>query len=232
MEEETKRNVFLLISLVVIGLIVFYLVYIYSNSNEEGDNANHGGIEVYEEVFGKFFGTILYYTAGPVSKTSLDKTNEKSAIIVQIAFWLLIFVTFGDIIANFSSFSKPVSWIAAFLIGIIAANTGMCVILLSSLNTVFSVLGAVSVYASLFAALLAFFAVNTYIIPGLKMWVIKRKATIELMKKDISKKKGLETFTAGVEALIKAGKEIEKAGKEDKSNVEGNPSSPGVSYRT
>jgi len=107
--------------------------------------------------------------------------NKSSAVIVLIAIWLLIFVIFGDILRNFSSFSEPVAWTVAFLFGVIAANLKLVASVVAVLTGIFLPLGVLAAYAGLFASFVAFFAVEW----GIKAWmpfVMRRKAAQQAIK--------------------------------------------------
>lgn len=119
---------------------------------------------------------ILRYIFGtPVSLLTVE-----SSIIVTIAIWLLMFVTFGDIISTFSSFGmgkkkKWTAWAIAFLIAVVAANIGIVFKIALIATTVFASIAVVGVYLGLGAALAVFLLVNLGI-TGLSKWILKRQA--------------------------------------------------------
>ena len=57
------------------------------------------------EILGSF-GTILTYIFGQPVSSDMTNGNAISAIIITIALWILVAVTFGDIIATFTTFSR------------------------------------------------------------------------------------------------------------------------------
>src|SRR3989344_4617785 len=93
---------------------------------------------VWTDKLGDSAGKVLSYVFGPIAKVTNDDT---SSMIITLAVWLLIFITFGDIISSFSTFSSYVSWGAAFLIGIIASNLGIVVGTVAWTTGVFAFLG-------------------------------------------------------------------------------------------
>ena len=118
------------------------------------------------------FGNILGLIFGDIAEVTASQMNS---MIITICVWLLIFVTFGDIIATFSTFSTWVSWTTAGLMGIIAANLGFATRIIAWSTGVFASLGAIAVYVGLGGAFLAFIAVNL----GLgfaKNWIVRRRA--------------------------------------------------------
>src|SRR5438105_1032101 len=82
------------------------------------------------------FEKVCRYLFGPDVSVGNDAL---SAAIITIALWILVFVTFSDIISTFSTFSKPISWIIGGLIAIIAANLGWSLKFLAWLTGAFAV---------------------------------------------------------------------------------------------
>ncbi len=156
------------------------------------------GTKAFANVLRYIFGEPLYYTG----------INAISAGIVTIAIWLLLFLTFSDIIATFSSFSKWVSWSVGFLIAVIAANIGLVIKIAAVLTGIFSFAGVLAVYTALGAALAAFVVVNLGIWKA-KKWILRRRAMMASAKAEAggAKLKGV------IKGLGEAGKGLEELGK-------------------
>ena len=138
--------------------------------------------------------------------------NAISAAIVTIAVWLLLFVTFSDIIASFTSFSKPVAWISGFLIAVITANIGFVVGVATVLTGIFAFAGTFAVFGGLIGALVAFFAVN-WGISKLGKFVLRRKA---MMLANESEQGGTR-LKGAITGLGEAGVALERFGKAAKT---------------
>lgn len=154
------------------------------------------------DTFGQKGGTVLKYIFGAVPDVT---ANVISNVIITVAVWVLIMLTFGDIIATFSTFSKGVSWGAACLIGIIAANLGWTTTTITYLTGVFAIAGTFAVYIGLGAAFVAFLIVNLGI-SSLGGWIKKRRAMME----------GEKAAAGGIKAAsgVKVAKSMAKAAAE------------------
>ncbi len=147
-------------------------------------------------------GSIIKYIFGPLPNVTSDGMSNA---IIAIAVWLLILITFGDILASFSSFSKVIGWIIATLLTIIAANLNFLTIGLSYFIGIFLGLGVAAVYLGLAAAFVAFALVNLGVWSA-RNWVIRRRA----MMAAANTKAGATEVAATVSGLGKIGKAMEK----------------------
>ena len=121
-------------------------------------------------------------------------SGELGAIITALMIWLLIFVAFGDIFENFSAFSSGIAWVIAFAIAVVAANVGFINITMVKLIGVFAWLGTFAIFASLAAALLAFFAVN-WGMASLLQWLKNRHLMMKASTGRTYAAEGLKTLT-------------------------------------
>lgn len=151
------------------------------------------------------FGYILKYIFGEVTAIS---TNDISNMIITIAVWLLVFITFGDIISTFSTFSTWVSWSISFLIGVIAANIGLMTGIIAVTTGVFAFLGTAAVYVGLGAAFFVFIAINLGL-TQFKKWIVKRRAMITAATEEA----GGTKLAGTIKGLGAAGKALESVGK-------------------
>ena len=121
-------------------------------------------------AFMSYFG----YVFGEIPQFLIDKTSETSAFIVMLALWFLIFITFGDILTTFSTFSKEVSWAIGLVIAIIAANLNWIINFAVFAVGIFAFLGTLAVFVGMFAAFAAFVVVN-WGIGRFGPWIIRRR---------------------------------------------------------
>jgi len=168
---------------------------------------NQDTTTTWDDVFGTTDSVLLKimsYVFGP--PTAITESPVSNGIIT-IAVWILIFITLGDIIATFSTFSAWVSWVGAFLIGTIAANLGGVTKIIAWSVGAFAVLGAAAVIVGLAGALFAFVVVNL----GLwyfKRWIVRRRAMQEAATMEAGGKK----IAGSVGALGEVGKAFKKEG--------------------
>lgn len=154
-------------------------------------------------------GNFMRYIFGEVSPTVQGLAGSAlSAIIITIAVWLLIMITFGDIIMTFSTFSTWVSWGAAVLMGIIAANLGISTAIIAWFTGLFVTLGSIAVFVGLGAAFVAFVLANLGIWKARK-WIIRRKA---LMAAATAESGGIR-IAGGIKGLGTAADALSEVGK-------------------
>lgn len=150
---------------------------------------------------------VFDYIIGGVPNFLISTTSKTSAAIIVVAIWLLLFITFGDIIANFSTFGREVSWVSAFLIAIIAANLGWVINITVVCIGIFAGLGAIAVVLGLGAAFLAFLVVNGWFIGSLGPWVLRRRLFMQAEKnafKTIAGAREVEGAITGLKGVGKA----------------------------
>jgi len=163
------------------------------------------------------FGTILGsswaffdFIFGQVPSFLVALTNTKwSPVIITVAMWLLLFVTFGDIIATFGTFNHSVAWLVAFLVAVIAANVKFVIYILAFSIGLFSILGGFAVIAGLVSAFVAFFAVN-WGVKGLGPWLMRRKAFIQVEKTQIATEVGAKEVAGAIKGMKDIGEELAK----------------------
>lgn len=164
---------------VLITVISFFIGDISNVLSNVGDVSVSGAKKISEFYTGN--NPVLDYATkgadyifGAVPENVLYASNNLSGLIIVIALWLLIFLMFGDIIANFGGFSREISWAVAFLLVVVGANLKMVTAIAAVLTAIFLPLGMFAVYAGLFSAFVAFFVVEWGIM-GLMPWMMRRK---------------------------------------------------------
>jgi len=146
---------------------------------------------------------------------TIEGVSDVSVLILTIAVWLLIFLTFSDIIATFSSFHKWISWTIGFLIAVIIAQFNWQVKFILFLSKVFTMTAATALFIGLGAAFFAFLVVNLGLW-NLRKWILHRKYLMIASKADVGSKTVSDAIThlGEVEtAFSKAGNETIKKGE-------------------
>jgi len=167
-----------------------------------------------EGFAGTFFGENfdwLKYIFGGIPVWLSAQTSTNNAGIVVIATFVLLMVTFADIITMFSTFSKGTSWVAAIAIAIIAANLKAIVSILAIFIGIFSFLGGLAVIAGLSAAFVAFLLANLGI--GSFEWIRKRRIMMAASEDAASIEAGGAKLGATITAMDAASQALAKSGK-------------------
>ncbi len=175
------------------------------------DNLSAGQIDTstkgFDDLWGKGF-VWLNYLFGGIPAWMVDRLGGMSSSIIVIATFLLMFVTFGDIVSSFSTFSERVSWFAAFLISIIAVNLKVAVYILSFfVGILIAPLGTLAVGGGLLAAFLTFFAVNLGI-GRLGPWIMRRKAMMLAEKQEIKSEAGAKKIVGAIKGMKDIGEAL------------------------
>lgn len=185
-----KLAVLSVLLLLVLPVMLASLV-LAANNISWGDLGGPGVIKFLQYIFGSI----------PTGITD----NAISAAVVTIAVWLMVVFTFGDIFANFTTFSKPVAWIVGLLVGIIAANINLNVVIIAGLVSMLAWAGTLAVWLALGAAFLAFIVVNL----GLSKfapWIMRRKAMMAAAESEA----GGTKLAGTIKGLGAAGKALSK----------------------
>jgi hypothetical protein len=104
-----------------------------------------------------------------------------SAIVLTLCAWLLVFLTFSDIIASFSSFNKGIAFALGAIFATIMAQFNWQVGLMIWFSKVLNISGSLLVFIVLGAAFFAY-VVSSLGLSKFKEWVVRRKAMIVAAK--------------------------------------------------
>lgn len=129
-----------------------------------------------------------------------------SAGIVIIGIWILLLLSFADIVKLFSTFNTPTSWIAAIVLTIVAANVKVVMVITVFMLTVTAGFGTFAVFAGIILAFALFLGVQ-FGSDTLREFAVKRKMSEMRMRAAM----GSERAAAGLEAAAKFEKAAEKA---------------------
>ena len=147
---------------IAVGL-VFVTIWITGNpfsgsslgvSFSQGLASSHSFTEYWGERAG-----FLDYIFGGIPGGIDSLVSPKTIPFLVIGVWLLIFLTFGDILSVFGFYTKPIAWLIALILAVLVANLKIVTMLLLGSLVLTSALGAFSVIASIvgiFAIFIAF----------------------------------------------------------------------------
>lgn len=133
-------------------------------------------------------------------------TSALSAIVLTICAWLLVFLTFSDIIGMFSSFSKGISWVVGFILATILAQFNWQMRFIILLSKILNITGTSLVFIGLLFSFLAFALLNLGIFPVINRLLIMRKASMTAHKAAA----GGKEVTGAITALKDISKELAK----------------------
>jgi len=135
----------------------------------------------------------VFFGTEDISVDVATTTGEIGGIITAFMIWLIIFVGFGDILENFSAFSKGIAWVIAFAIAVVAANVGLIQSGIIALVGLFAWLGTFAMFAAMLGAFVAFFAVN-WGMSSLGGWLKRRQTMLKAATGRTYASEGLRTL--------------------------------------
>lgn len=197
----------ILIALVALGALIGTDAFV----NWSRDFKISTDIIGFDKIFGSAF-SFMNYIFGGIPAWLNERVGQTSAVVITIAMFFLLFITFGDIIAAFSTFSAPVSWISAFLIAVIAANLKGIIVLLGFVVGIFAFVGGLAVVIGLIASFIAFIAVN-WGIGQLGPFVMRRRAMMIADKNATEIVAGAKSIKGTIEGLGDIGEGLKALGK-------------------
>ena len=199
--------IFVLLIFGIIAAAYFFLgSSVFSKISQSASAAVETTSESFKDILGKSF-VWMDYIFGGISKFLIETTSSSSATIITIAVWLLIFLTFGDIFATFSTFNKGISWAIAFLLAVIAANLKAVIVISTLFIGLFSFLGTLAVLGGLAAAFVVFIGLN-WGISSLGPMIMRRKAMRAAEKSSIEAEAGGEVTAGAIKGMKKVGEAL------------------------
>jgi hypothetical protein len=131
-------------------------------------------------------------------------------IVIFLMIWLIIFVTFGDILETFSMFNPAISWLIAFCLAVIGGMTGVYGNYVAWATRGFVLFGITSVYVGLGFSFVMFLLVEFGLgafLPKFQKFATDRKLAQQEMK--------IKSKAIGAANTIEALGEIEKRLEKD-----------------
>lgn len=177
-----------------------------SNNIEVKSNADQKLKEILDKS--PLFAGISYFIFGV---HDIDDPNDSfaqsygltSIFIMFFLIWLILFVTFSDIISVFGAFShRAIGWIVGFAITVIAANMKLVQLIAIWGIKITSLFGAFAVFAGIILAFAAFLAIS---LGGGRFaaWALNRQANIHAAH-------GRTEMREGVRGMREAGRELQE----------------------
>jgi hypothetical protein len=156
------------------------------------DWAKTFGMDTSNNRLNHVFPTIFRWIFGQPYK--IEGVEDVSVLILTIAIWLLVFLTFADIISTFSSFKKWISWTIGFLIAIMMAQFNFQIRFILFLSKVFTMTASTAVFVGLGGAFFAFLVVNLGLW-NFRKWILHRKYLMIANKADVGAKSASDAIT-------------------------------------
>ena len=162
-----------------------------------GDALNNARLNFLSFVFGQ----VPDYLVGVVGQTS--------AVIIILGIWLLLLLSFGNIVEMYGTFNRGISWLIAVILVIIVTNLKL-VTFLSVFMLVFAAgLGAFAVFLNIIGIFVIFILFNFGSTAFMKWVVARRNLSLSMLALT-----GKERIARGMAVAAAVAKEAEKAGKE------------------
>jgi hypothetical protein len=160
----SKKRIF---TFLLLGLMFMSFLFVFVSAADTGLMEISGDsliARIYNPLFGLQF-------PGP---------NWQEIVVVSVIF-LVFFMAFSDILANFSGFSGWVSWFIGFGIAMILALSRACLYTTIWMLGFLSWLGAFSIFVAIAMSFIAF-ALLHFGSVGIGRWVIKRQMMLKTAK--------------------------------------------------
>ncbi|MEM4181696.1 MAG: hypothetical protein QXX68_00885 [Candidatus Pacearchaeota archaeon] len=204
--------VWVLLGLIIIGATIGTVSYFKNNPTLKGEIkiSIEPAVSIGEAINQPSFNWVSFFT-GKVPQFLVDKTNAISAVIIVLAIWLILLLTFGDIVAAFGTFSeKWIGWTVGTILAIIAANLNL-VMLIAAWSFMFTAtLGVFSVSVALAIPFIVFLLLQF----GLKRVANWQRARRLMYKRSL----GIDRIRTGMRAAAAMGEETESAGENSRRN--------------
>lgn len=152
---------------------------------------------------------ITYYIFGLHNLEKLDAPyGTASVYIVFFLVWLILFVTFSDVLVSFGAFSnRAIGWIVGGAITIIAANLKLVQIIAIWMINITAVFGTLAVFAGIILAFVAFLGVNVGM-GRFAVWAVERQNTIRAAR-------GRSEIREGIRLQQQAGAEVMRSSNQN-----------------
>lgn len=212
----TKSPIFWIIVLtIIVAVIIFAIPYLSTLFSDNIAAEKAKGISGFNDIISSSSGAsiallnIADIVFGKIPNSLLDQTtSDVGAVVIAIAVWFLIFLTFGDIIATFGTFNFGISWAIGFLLAVISANLQLTTNMTLFASSIFISLGLVGLFLGLGSAFVAFILVN-FGVRSAKPWLIERRALMQAA----TGKVGAVRTGAAIEHLGDVEESFEESGK-------------------
>lgn len=202
--------IWILSVILIIGVVVGTVSYFSNNKTAKVEiNYNINPSKTIGEAINQPSLDWTSYFVGKVPQFLIDKTNTFSAVIIVVAIWLILLLTFGDIVSAFGTFSeKWIGWTIGSILAIIAANMNIVMWIAAWSFMATSALGVLSVATALAIPFVVFLLVQ-FGLTNIAEWQRKRKNAYDHAR-------GVDNITQGARTLGAVGRTTKEEGKKNK----------------
>jgi hypothetical protein len=205
MAEEGKQWVFFLV-----GFLILSVIFGIPIAEKVGEI--HIGSKIIDlsgmEGFSRGIGEYVFGVKDTINFQGADLTPY-ATIVIFMMLWLIVFVSFGDIMETFSTFNPGISWLIAFCLAIIGGMTGIyngavgkAVVWLAGFGTWALVVGALFAFGFFLLIESGLGGLS----PKIRRYILNRKLSQEAM----GVRGKLMRAGQGAEALAEFEKEVAK----------------------
>jgi hypothetical protein len=193
---------------VLVGVLIFSAIFFIPISEKLGPkiSADLSWMEgvskgIGEYVFGIKDDAVLNFQGASLT--------PYATIVIFLMIWLIVFVTFGDILETFSTFNLGTSWLIALCLAVIGGMTGVYNGAAGRAITFLAGYGMWAIVLGVLFSFIIFFLVETGVAgasKGLREYIMRRKLTQEAM----GVRGTLMKAGAGAKALAEFEKSLEE----------------------
>ncbi|GEM_PF-5870577 len=199
--------ILVLLGLLIIGAVIGTVSYFRNNPKIRGEIVIRvdPAVSIGEAINQPSLNWVSFFV-GKVPQFLVDKTNAISAVIIVIAIWLILLLTFGDIVAAFGTFSEEwIGWTIGTILAIVAANMNLVMHIAAWSFMATATLGVLSVSFALAIPFVVFLLLQF----GLKSVANWQKNRMRQYKMAA----GIDRIRSGIKTAAAIGKEAEAAGE-------------------
>jgi len=118
-----------ILPVVILAIVVIFFIYVFVGNPFSSQGGESKIIQLAKETTPFSSSTIwgerakvLDYTFGGIPNYLLASTSPTGSAIIMIGLWLILLLTFGDILTMFGFYNKTIAWVIAIVLTIVAAN--------------------------------------------------------------------------------------------------------------
>lgn len=143
--EVTATKVVLSIVGIILLLALFYLTIqsIGGFNNLRTEGRNFVGVESVGGIPNGL--SFLNYIIGGVPNVVIAEVGDMAAFVVTLVIFIMLALTFGDVLSKFGTYSAWMGWVLGILLAIVAANLKLVIIIAIISFAFISGVGALSV---------------------------------------------------------------------------------------
>lgn len=163
-----------------------------------------GDYQTMDEALGNSALKPLTYIVGGIPGLLIQEIGITASVIVMIALFVMLAVSFGDILSTFSLYSKPVAWVIGIALTIVAVNFRLLILFAYVCFGLVSGIGVISTVVGIGVPFIIFIMLNFFWLRHFSSFRVRR----ELQRRAEESAKGIGQTTAGFKAAREAGKAV------------------------